>query len=145
MTSPHPERLPAPLLLQFPQIADARGRLSCIELTDPGKVPFVVRRLFFIYDVPDRAERGGHAHRQLEQVLVAVSGSFDISLDDGRTCQTMTLSNPGFGIYVPARVWLKLARFSPGATCLVLASHGYDEADYWRDYGEFRSTVACPP
>jgi hypothetical protein len=116
-------------------IRDVRGNLTPIE--GGRDIPFEIRRVFYMYDVPGGASRAGHAHRALEQVMIAVSGSFDVVLDDGTTRKTHALNRSFHGLYIPNLVWRELENFSSGAVCLVLASLPYDEQDYFRDYDEF--------
>jgi uncharacterized RmlC-like cupin family protein len=123
------------VLLEFPKVFDVRGSLTFIEGT--RHVPFEIKRLFYLYDVPAAASRGGHAHRTLEQVLACASGSLDVRLDDGVTQQVIHLSGPERGIYIPPMIWDTEINFEPGTVCVVLASDYYDEADYIRDYQEF--------
>jgi dTDP-4-dehydrorhamnose 3,5-epimerase-like enzyme len=131
---------PAPARLQFAnfrKVPDARGNLTPIE--GARDVPFAIRRAYWIYDVPGGAVRGGHAYRTLEEVFVALSGSFDLSVDDGRgSTVRQTLNRSYYGVYVPSMMWRRLENFSTNAVCLILASEHYDESDYIRDYGEFR-------
>jgi len=127
-------------LIDFPIVHDRRGNLTFVE---SGKhVPFELRRAYWLYDVPGGESRAGHAHAELEQVFVAVSGSFDVLVDDGRHNERVTLNRSYYGLYVPALVWREIDNFSSGAVCLVLASLHYDEADYFRDYDEFREAAA---
>lgn len=124
-------------IIHFPIVNDRRGNLTFIE---GGKtVPFDVKRVYYLYDVPGGAHRGAHAHKALEQVIIAVSGSFDLLLDDGRRQQTVSLNRSYYGLYMKNMVWRELNNFSSGACCLVLASMHYDEADYIRNYDEFLS------
>ena len=122
-------------LLDLPIIRDTRGNLTPIE--GGRDIPFEIRRVFYMYDVPGGATRAGHAHRALEQVIVAASGSFDVVLDDGTRREKTTLNRSYQGLYVPHLVWRELENFSSGAVCLVLASLPFDEEDYFRDYEEF--------
>lgn len=118
---------------------DSRGNLSFIEA---GRhVPFEIRRVYYLYDVPGGAERGGHAHKALQQVIIAMSGSFDLVLDDGSRRWTVGLNRSHYGIYVGPNTWREMENFSSGAVCLVLASEFYDEGDYIRDYDDFRAWV----
>ena len=126
-------------LLDLRIIRDARGNLTPIE--GGRDVPFEIRRVFYMYDVPGGASRAGHAHRALEQVMIAVAGSFDVVLDDGSRRETRTLNRSYQGLYIPNFVWRELENFSSGAVCLVLASLPYDEEDYFRDYDEFIAYV----
>lgn len=121
--------------VQFPKIQDARGNLSFIE--GDVHVPFPIKRVYYLYDVPEGAERGGHAHRKLQQAVIALSGSFDLILDDGTGRKRIHLNQPNQGILIGNNVWREMENFSEGCVCLVLASERYDEADYIRDYNEF--------
>ena len=115
--------------------SDRKGNLSVVE---NGKdVPFEVRRVYYLYDVPGGESRGGHAHKALRQLIVAVSGSFSVTLDDGKDKKTFVMNRPYQGLLVVPGIWRTLDDFSSGAVCLVLASEKYDEADYLRDYEEF--------
>ncbi|AUN33926.1 sugar 3,4-ketoisomerase [Niveispirillum cyanobacteriorum] len=122
-------------LVHFPIVSDRRGNLTFIE--GGSTIPFDINRVYYLYDVPGGAHRGGHAHKELHQVVIAVSGSFDIHLNDGRRQQTVTLNRSYYGLYMRNMVWRELHNFSSGACCVVLASHHYDEADYIRDLDEF--------
>ena len=124
-----------PHLIEFRRIRDPRGALTPIEAEKD--VPFPVRRIYFIYDVSDGAARAGHSHKALQQVLIAVSGSFHVHLDDGVTRQSFRLSRPNMGLYVPRMFWRDIDDFSGGAVCLALASEHYHESDYYRDYDAF--------
>jgi dTDP-4-dehydrorhamnose 3,5-epimerase-like enzyme len=126
-------------LINLPQFHDPRGNLTWIE--SENQIPFPVRRIFYLYDVPGGAERGGHAHKSLHQFLIAVSGSFDVHLDDGRSCKTVHLNRAHFGLYVPPMTWGNLDNFSGSSICLVLASEVYDEEDYYRKHDEFIAAV----
>ena len=126
-------------LIELPQVKDHRGNLSFIET---GRhVPFEIRRVYYLYDVPGGAERGGHAHRQLEAFIIAMSGSFDVVLDDGGAQKRFHLNRSYFGLYVSPMVWRELDNFSSGSVSLVLASDFYDEADYIRDYDTYRKNL----
>ena len=122
-------------ILDLPKISDPRGNLTFIE--SPQHIPFDIKRVYYLYDVPGGAERGGHAHKDLQQLIIAMSGSFDIVLDDGVNKERIHLNRPYFGLYVNTMVWRELDNFSSGSVCMVLASIPYDESDYYRDYGEF--------
>jgi hypothetical protein len=128
-------------IVQLPKISDPRGNLTFIE--GNGHIPFDIRRVYYLYDVPGGAERGGHAHRDLQQLIVAMSGSFDVLLDDGRQKQRYHLNRSYYGLYVCSMVWRELDNFSSGSVCMVLASNCYDEKDYYRDYDEFQRDL--PP
>jgi hypothetical protein len=124
-------------IIDLPKITDPRGNLTFIEGSG-GHVPFDIRRVYYLYDVPGGAERGGHAHRGLHQLIVAMSGSFDVVLDDGRQKRRFHLNRSYYGIYVCPMIWRELDNFSSGSVCMVLASNRYDEADYYREYEEFQ-------
>ena len=121
--------------LPLPRINDPRGNLTFIE--SGRHVPFECRRVFYLYDVPGGEDRGGHAHRELQQLVIAASGSFDVLVDDGTATQTYSLNRSYTGLYIPPMVWGQLTNFSSGSVALVLASEHYLESDYYRDYGEF--------
>ena len=123
-------------IVDLPKISDPRGNLTFIE--GQSHVPFDIQRVYYLYDVPGGAERGGHAHKGLHQFIVAMSGSFDVVLDDGKDKKRVHLNRSYNGLYVCPMIWRELDNFSSGAVCLVLASTRYDEADYYRDYAEFR-------
>lgn len=131
-----PERLQ---LIELPRITDPRGNLTFVE--SARHVPFEIRRVYYLYDVPGGERRGGHAHRELQQLLIAVTGSFDVVLDDGQARTRVTLNRSYLGLLVPQMVWRELENFSSGSVCLVLASQHYDEADYFRCYDDFMKAV----
>jgi hypothetical protein len=122
-------------MLDFPVIPDHRGNLTFIE--GESHIPFEIKRVFYLYDVPGGESRAGHALKDVEQVIIAMSGSFDVVLDDGLTRDTITLNRSYFGVYVPSLVWRELENFSSGSVCLVLASHPYSAEAYHREYDEF--------
>lgn len=126
-------------IVELPKISDPRGNLTFIE--GSRHVPFDFQRMYYLYDVPGGAERGGHAHKALHQLIIAMSGSFDVLLDDGRSKKQFHLNRSYYGLYVCPLIWRELNNFSSGSVCVVLASNTYDEADYYRDYGEFLQTV----
>lgn len=126
-------------LLDLPRINDPRGNLTPVEAGI--HVPFEIKRVYYLYDIPGGAERGGHAHKELEQFIIAMSGSFDIVLDDGYAQERLHLNRSYYGLYVGPMVWREMDNFSSGSVCLVLASEHYDESDYYRDYDEFLKTV----
>jgi hypothetical protein len=127
-------------LLDLPVIPDHRGNLSFIE--GGRHVPFEIRRVFYLYDVPAGESRAGHALKDIEQVLIAVSGSFDVILDYGEERSRITLNRPSVGLYLPSLVWRELENFSSGSVCLVLASDAYQEASYYRDYELFAAALS---
>lgn len=123
------------MIVNLPKISDPRGNLTFVEA---GRhVPFDFRRVYYLYDVPGGAERGGHAHKALHQLIIAMSGSFDIHLDDGFEKKTVHLNRSYNGLYVCPMIWREIDNFSSGAVCMVLASDYYDEMDYYRDYAAF--------
>lgn len=115
--------------------SDRKGNITVVE--NDRDVPFEVRRTYYLYDVPGGESRGAHAHRELSQLIIAASGSFSVTLDDGNVKRTFILNRPYQGLYVVPGIWRTLEDFSSGAVCLVLASHPYDAGDYIRDYDEF--------
>lgn len=126
-------------LLELPRVPDARGNLSFVEA---GRhIPFDIRRVYYLYDVPGGASRAGHAHRALHQLMIAMSGSFDVHLDDGHQRKSFHLNRSYYGLYIPPMLWRDLDNFSSGAVCMVLASDFYDEADYFREHAEFLQAV----
>lgn len=122
-------------IIDLPRINDPRGNLTFVE--GGRHVPFDIRRVYYLYDVPGGSERGGHAHKTLQQFIVAMSGSFDIHLDDGFEKKTIHMNRSYYGLYVCPMIWREIDNFSSGAVCMVLASNYYDEADYYRDYASF--------
>lgn len=123
-------------LIELPHIQDGRGSLSFVESNT--HIPFDIARIYYLYGVPDNKVRGAHAHKQLQQLIVPISGSFDIELDDGTSKKTFHLDRPDQGLYICPMIWRDLSNFSNDAICLVLASEKYDESDYIRDYKDFR-------
>ncbi len=128
-------------LVELPVIQNPQGNLTFIE--EERHVPFPIARVYYLYDVPEGAVRGGHAHRALEQLIVPIGGSFDVVVDDGSNRRSIQLDCPRTGLYMPRMIWRELENFSAGSFCMVLASAPYDEADYYRDYDEFRSAAAA--
>jgi hypothetical protein len=127
-------------LVDLPVIHDARGNLTFIE--GGGRhVDFDIARVYYLYDVPGGAERAGHAHKTLRQLLIAMSGSFDVVLDDGSTRERCHLNRSYKGLYIPPMTWREIDNFSSGSVCLVLASAPFDEGDYLRDYEQFREAA----
>jgi dTDP-4-dehydrorhamnose 3,5-epimerase-like enzyme len=121
-------------IVNIPKIEDPRGNLSVIE---KEVVPFDIKRVYYLYDVPAGAERGGHAHKKLQQFLVALSGSFDVILNDGKQEKTVTLNKPYEGLLITNGIWRELKNFSSGSVCLVVASDVFEEEDYIRDFEDF--------
>lgn len=122
-------------MIELPRIHDPRGNLTFIE--GNSHIPFDIRRVYYLYDVPGGAERGGHAHKGLSQLIIAMSGSFDVVLDDGTQKSRFHLNRSYQGLYVCPMIWRELDNFSSGSVCMVLASNTYDEADYYRDHNEY--------
>lgn len=128
------------LSVQLPKVHDKTG--SIVAINNGEDVPFEVRRVYYLYDVPGGGTRGGHAHRRLRQLIVAGSGSFDVIVDDGRRRKSVTLNRPNHGLLITPGIWRELVNFSAGAVCIVLASRHYDEADYIRDYDTFQASIS---
>lgn len=126
-------------IVELPKITDPRGNLTFIEAN--RHIPFGIERVYYLYDVPGGAERGGHAHKALHQLIVAMSGSFDVLLDDGYGKRRFHLNRSYYGLYVCPMIWRELDNFSSGSVCMVLASNRYDESDYYRDYTDFTSAL----
>jgi hypothetical protein len=126
-------------LVTLPRVHDTRGNLTFIE--GGNHVEFDIRRVYYLYDVPGGAERGGHAHRELQQLIIAMSGSFDVVLDDGNIRQRFHLNRSYMGLFVPELIWREIDNFSSGSVCMVLASERFDEADYFREYDDFADAV----
>lgn len=122
-------------IIELPKISDPRGNLTFVEAGN--HIPFDIQRVYYLYDVPGGAERGGHAHKELHQLIIAMSGSFDVILDDGKEKKRIHLNRSYNGLYVCPMTWRELDNFSSGSVCMVLASNRYDESDYFRDYSEF--------
>jgi dTDP-4-dehydrorhamnose 3,5-epimerase-like enzyme len=122
-------------LVELPRIQDHRGNLTFIESS--RHIPFDIKRTYYLYDVPGGATRAAHGHKALHQLMIAMSGSFDVTLDDGIEKKLFHLNRSYYGLYIPPMMWRDLDNFSSGAVCMVLASEYYDEGDYFRDYEEF--------
>ena len=122
-------------IVDLPKIEDNRGNLTFIE--GGRHIPFDIQRVYYLYDVPGGAERGGHAHKALSQLIIAMAGSFDVVLEDGSERKRFHLNRSYYGLYVCPMIWRELDNFSSGSVCMVLASNLYDEADYYRDYQEY--------
>ena len=122
-------------LIELPKIENRSGNLTSIQ--NSIEIPFDIKRIFYLYDIPGGKDRGAHAHIECHQFLIAGSGSFDVLLDDGKSKKIVTLNQPYKGLHIPPGIWASEINFSSGSICLVLASHKYDEKDYIREYGEF--------
>ncbi|MCB0448331.1 MAG: WxcM-like domain-containing protein [Gelidibacter sp.] len=122
--------------IKIPQVHDHRGKLAVVE---KDSIPFAVRRVYYLYDIPSDAYRGGHAHLQQQSVIIALSGSFEVLVDDGKEQKRVMLNKPDSGLYIPTGIWREIENFSSGAVCLVLASTDFDETEYIRDYNKFKS------
>ena len=123
-------------IISIPKIIDekGRGKLSVIE---KSIIPFEIKRVYYLYDVPSDAFRGGHAHKNLIQFMIALSGSFEVKIDDGSNNKSVMLNKPNQGLLIPSGIWREMDNFSAGSVCLVLASEFFDESDYFRDYNTF--------
>ena len=122
-------------IIELPKINEPRGNLTFVE--SDNHIPFAIQRVYYLYDVPGGSERGGHAHKELRQLIIAMSGSFDVLLDDGDDKKVFHLNRSYVGLYVCPMIWRQLDNFSSGSVCMVLASNRYDEVDYYRDYDDF--------
>ena len=123
-------------IIDIPKITDPRGNLAVLE---KETIPYKIQRVYYLYDVPSDSHRGGHAHKECMELLIAVSGSFTVELDNGKEKQTVRLNKPNKGLLIPTMIWRELSDFSSGAMCLVLASHEFEEVDYIRDKEVFYS------
>lgn len=126
-------------IIELPKISEPRGNLTFIE--GNNHIPFDIRRVYYLYDVPGGAERGGHAHKALSQLIIAMSGSFDVILDEGGEKKRFHLNRSYQGLYVCPMMWRELDNFSSGSVCMVLASNIYEESDYYRDYNEYLAVI----
>ncbi len=124
-------------LIDIPKAHDVRGNLAVIE---GNSIPFEIKRVYYLYDVPSGAYRGGHAHKKQQSLVLALSGSFEVIVDDGVKRERIMLNKPNVGLYIPTNIWREIENFSSGAVCLVIASTEYEEAEYIRDYDEFLSS-----
>ena len=122
-------------ILKFPKIEDPRGALTFLQNSD--QIPFDIKRIYFLYDISSGASRAGHSHKLLQQVLIAITGSFDVELDDGLQKIKIHLNRPYLGLYIPSGIWRSIDNFSSGSVCLSIASEFYDESDYYRRYEDF--------
>lgn len=126
------------VILPLSKIHNRAGNITILE--GETSIPFPVKRIYYLYDIPGGEARGGHAHKKLSQLIVAASGSFDVLLDDGHNKKIVTLNRPDYGLMIVPGIWRELFEFSSGAICLVLASHTYDESDYIREHKDFTSS-----
>ena len=124
-----------PIILNLPKVEDQRGSLSFIE--EENHIPFKIKRSYWIYDVPGGQKRGGHAFKEQQELIMALSGSFDVVVDDGKSKQTFSLNRSYYGLYIPAGMWRQMQNFSTNSLALVMSSTRYNEMDYIRDYQEF--------
>jgi dTDP-4-dehydrorhamnose 3,5-epimerase-like enzyme len=122
-------------LIELPKITDDRGKLTFVE--GNKHIPFDIKRVFYLYDIPTSEDRGAHAHKQLHQFLICLSGNFDVLADDGTEKKLFNLKYPWLGLHIPPMIWASEMNFTPGSVCLVLASDFYDESDYHRSYADF--------
>lgn len=127
-------------IIELPKITDHRGNLTFIE--SGRHIPFDIKRTYYLYDVPGGATRAAHGHKNLHQLMISMSGSFDVTLDDGSEKKVFHLNRSYYGLYIPAMMWRDLDNFSSGAVCMVLASDFYDESDYFRDYDDFLTAAS---
>jgi hypothetical protein len=125
-------------IIDIPKINNTKGNIGVIE---NDTIPFEIKRVYYLFDVPSGAKRGGHAHKNLKQVLIAISGSFDVVLKDGKSKETITLNRPDKGLLIENNIWRELENFSSGSVCLVLASEEFSEEDYIRSFKEYLSFV----
>lgn len=126
-------------IIELPKIADHRGNLTFVE--GDRHIPFQIRRTFYVYDIPSGEYRGAHAHRNLEQVVICLSGGLEVYLEDGQEQRTIRLNRPWLGLYIPPMVWASQGNFDPGTVYIVLASQPYDETDYYRDYDSYLAAL----
>lgn len=126
-------------VIELPKIHDRSGNITPVASNE--NIPFDIKRVFYIYDIPGGEDRGAHAHKECHQFLIAASGSFDVEMDDGINKRTVSLNRPYYGLHIPPGIWAAEKSFSSGSVCLVLASHKYDEKDYIRNYNDFIAQI----
>ena len=126
-------------IIDIPKIVDPKGR-GKLSVVEKDIIPFSIKRVYYLYDVPSDSYRGGHAHKNLIQFMIPLSGSFEVLLDDGMNKKKIMLNKPNKGLLIPQGIWREMDNFSSGAICMVLASENYEESDYFRDYGEFQKS-----
>ncbi|MHB1947191.1 MAG: sugar 3,4-ketoisomerase [Gammaproteobacteria bacterium] len=126
-------------IVSLPKVEDHRGKLTFVE--GMNHIPFEIKRIYYLYSVPDISDRGEHAHKNLKQLIIAISGSFNVQLDDGFSIKNFILNNPQEGLLVDSMIWRKLNNFTDDAVCMVLASDYYDESDYFRNYNDFKNAL----
>ena len=126
-------------IIDIPKIVDPKGR-GKLSVVDNSIIPFSIKRVYYLYDVPSDSYRGGHAHKNLIQFMIPLSGSFEVLLDDGINTKKIMLNKPNKGLLIPQGIWREMDNFSSGAICMVLASENYEESDYYRDYSEFQKS-----
>lgn len=139
-SQPNPVALHDCKLIDLPKMSDPRGNLTFIE--GERHIPFPIKRVFYLYDVPGGADRGGHALKTCHQFLIAMSGSFDVILYDGKEKQRIHLNRSYHGLHIPPMIWREMDNFSSGSVCLALASTGYEAGDYYRDYNDYLRALA---
>ena len=127
-------------IIDIPKIVDPKGR-GKLSVVEKNIIPFSIKRVYYLYDVPSDSYRGGHAHKKLLQFMIPLSGSFEVLLDDGVNKKKIMLNKPDKGLLIPQGIWREMDNFSSGAICMVLASEHYDESDYFRDYEEFKLSL----
>jgi uncharacterized RmlC-like cupin family protein len=126
--------------LKIPKLVSPEG-MGSLSFVEKELIPFAIKRVYYLYDVPENGERGGHAHKELSQVLFALNGSFDLLIDDGFNTKKITLNSPDIGFYLPKGIWREMNNFSKNSVCLVLASEYLDEEDYIRNYEDFKTSI----
>ncbi len=124
-------------VLELPKIHNRAGNITVLDHAD-GIIPFDIKRIYYLFDVPGGESRGGHAHKNLHQIIIAASGSFDVIIDDGKIKRSIVLNRPNYGLYVPSGIWRDLENFSSGSVLLVMASEKYEENDYIRAYEDYK-------